>query len=245
MILNVPYTSQVGNQYRNDCGEACAAMIAGYAGKVITIDQMQRAMGRVNQTDTLGQLGGGLEKFGIETRIHSPVNIGGIAEFVRQGKPPICLVTYSKIPKYAKTSTYTGGHFVVVVGVDTHVQYHDPLGRANQRITKQEWDFAFQSQCLVNTVGYLPATPTNPLPPEGQEMDEHTFLKHWVPFVRDQRRRTNKLLGAYVAKPNPNGQDVAMYDKEGRIVKVYASETQYNDDGWRSWADVGDKNWAL
>jgi hypothetical protein len=77
------------------------------------------------------------------------------------------------------------------------------------------------------------------------DMDEGTFLKHWVPFVRDERRRSSKLLGAYVGKTG-NGDEVGMFDKDGRIVKVYASETQYNDDGWKSWEDVQlGKNWKL
>lgn len=150
MILEVPYQTQVANGIWNDCGESCCVMVGKYYGKEFTISEMEDKMNRHGQTDTLVQLKDGIAQFGIEMFVDNQMNLPFLVEALQQGKPSICLINYGKVPPYAKIDqTYTGYHFVVLIGCDDLVHYHDPLGRSDQTVQKSEWDRFFTGQSLI------------------------------------------------------------------------------------------------
>jgi ABC-type bacteriocin/lantibiotic exporter with double-glycine peptidase domain len=234
----LPYVSQSGTL--NGCGEACLAMIGQAMGKSTTVKDVERAMGRYGLMDTLSHLKAGADRLGIPLKQFSYIGTGYLEEYTNNGQPAICLVDYKLIPPYAKRpgETYTGGHYVLVYRIDRYVWYHDPLFRASVQISRIEFLKAFKNMALVSLNRFESNTE------EETEMDENTFLKHWVPFVRDQRRRQSKLLGAYVKKTG-KGDAIGMYDSQDRLIKTYTSATEYEDDGWKTWSDVGKKDWLL
>lgn len=239
--MSVPYVSQLGNKATLDCGEACSAMIGRYQGHNTTIEQVEDAMNRHDMLDSLSNLKKGCDKLGIEVRQFTYVGVIDLSEWTNNGHPAICLVDYSRIPSYAKQSDYKGGHFIVVYKIDSYVWYHDPLYKADVQIRRHEFLDAFKNSALVDNKEIQIVPPII----EDDEMNEDTFLKHWVPFVRQQRREQHKLLGAFVEKVNTAGA-IGMYDKNYNLIKKYKSEQEYNDDGWKSWVDVEKvKEWIL
>ncbi|MCC7208336.1 MAG: hypothetical protein IT323_13595 [Anaerolineae bacterium] len=120
--VQMPYFSQVGNPFSNDCGPACWCMLASYAGVRTTVEALVRLMGVANKLTTSNQAVTALTRVGLRTVKGSHIL-----------RPPfMCLVSYPKLP--ARYLDYDGLHFIVVTGIDrneaneiTRVVYHDPL----------------------------------------------------------------------------------------------------------------------
>jgi len=234
----------------NLCGEACVAMLANY--ELSTTYTAKQIEIKPNGMDTPAELVKMGERVGLSLTWRRNQYAGAIKGLLDSQRPVILLVQYGALPKRVRVGTYTDGHYLVAVGYDdTWIYYYDPLSPSQQGITWQELGKAWGVSGYSSTFLYSNRIPTKPvpepIPPTGDnEMDEGTFLKHWVPFVRDQRRRTNRLLDAYVAKPDNDKPDVAMYDANGKLVKVYGSQVDYEDDGWKAWEDLDrGKGWTL
>lgn len=122
-VVRVPWFSQVGNSYGNDCGPACWAMLAAWAGVNTSVDALVRLMSVQNQYTVTWQSLACWNKLGLQgisgSRIIEP--------------PFLCLVYYPKLPtRY--DGLYQKEHWIVVVGTIkdlsgaiTGVVYHDPL----------------------------------------------------------------------------------------------------------------------
>lgn len=148
--MDIKYVSQVGNNVRNDCGEACVSMVGDYQDIQVTIEQVEEAMNRHGLTDSPAHLQEACDKLAIKTRMYPYIAMADLEKMVAGGHPVICLVDYYKIPSYAKTSSYTGLHYVVVYEVDGAVWYNDPFYKAGVRISYIEFMDAFRHKALVD-----------------------------------------------------------------------------------------------
>lgn len=222
MILDVPYQSQVGNNIYNDCGESCCVMLGAYYGKTFTISEAQDAMERYGMCDTLSQLRDCMNHFNIPCYVNNYLPLPNLTECIREGKPVICLINYGKVPRYAKLDqTYTGGHFVLVIGVDGSVHYHDPLGRADQTVTHEEWNSFYLNQALVPEITL-----------EDEMTDEQVNA-----IVTGQRRsmtRVMKIAKLYSVKSVVNEQGVKAYSewKGGKKVRDFGTAEELFEAGW-------------
>jgi len=215
--MNVPYVSQTGNSISNDCGEACVSMVGRYQGKDTTIEQVQDAMRRWNQADSLSNLRKAADYLGIKTKQFTYIALDPLASAIGTEHPAICLVNYGKIPPYAKTSSYDGGHFIVVHEIDNWVWYHDPLYKANVQITRKEFTNAFKNSALVDDY-------TKPAPPiiEELEMSPEEFTEAtckaegarltaeriWAGLKPIQFWKYKKKATVYVGRPKDKGTPV-------------------------------------
>jgi ABC-type bacteriocin/lantibiotic exporter with double-glycine peptidase domain len=209
MILQVPYKSQHGGW--NLCGEACAVMMGAYFGKDFTNSEMEAAMQRYGLCDTLAQLKDGLAYFGIPVYVNNYLPLPNLTECIREGKPVICLINYGKVPKYAKLDqTYTGGHFVLVIGVDGSVHYHDPLGRADQTVTHEEWNSFYLNQALVPELS------------KETEMSEETALR--IAAALEMANKMYRVQNAIkFVQPNP-ADPTCFVSKTKRLAAVNEDE---------------------
>lgn len=121
-MTTVPFISQLNNAPRNDCGPACALMLARSVGKglIDTVEQWSKELPTARQIDaedngtTANELAAMLKKMGCDP-ILSPV-----APY-----PCIALVDYAMLPVAQRydQSGRTFGHWIVRLS-DT--EYHDP-----------------------------------------------------------------------------------------------------------------------
>ena len=119
-MKDVPYISQLGNAPNNDCGPACALMLARAAGNGLTetvehwSKQLPRGIDAEDDGTTATELAGMLEKLGC-TPVISP----------DAAYPYIALVDYAALPVVQRydQSGRTFGHWIVRLS-DT--AYHDP-----------------------------------------------------------------------------------------------------------------------
>jgi len=218
-MLNVPYQSQVGNNILNDCGEASGVMVGGAFGKNFTISDMQNAMKRYGVTDILSNLRDGLNHFGVPTSVNNFLMLPFLTEAVLKGKPCICLINYGHVPPYAKIDqTYKGGHFVVVIWVDDKVHYHDPLGRSDQTVTHEEWNYCYLNQALV---------PDESIITEVLDMDaaEYRAVQTHLEYLKVFKFAKGLWL------KNDNGTFRQM-KADNTISKSYGTPEELKADGW-------------
>lgn len=121
-MTTVPFISQLNNAPRNDCGPACALMLARSVGKGLTdtVEQWSKELPTARQIDaedngtTANELAAMLKKMGCDP-VLSPV----------VPYPHIALVDYAMLPVAQRydQSGRTFGHWIVRLS-DT--EYHDP-----------------------------------------------------------------------------------------------------------------------
>ena len=121
-MTTVPFVSQLNNSPRNDCGPACALMLARSVGKGLTdtVEQWSKELPTARQIDaedngtTANELAAMLKKMGCDP-VLSPV----------VPYPHIALVDYAMLPVAQRydQSGRTFGHWIVRLS-DT--EYHDP-----------------------------------------------------------------------------------------------------------------------
>ena len=141
----VPYISQQGNGVYNDCGAACALMLARWVGVGLTdsVKQWANVIDPQQDGTTFGDLSKMLSMLGL-----SPRNITNTY-------PRIELVNYQRLP--LKNPDYANASFLhwVVRLDDTH--YHDPLYNVNDgenlQSSRESLDAANASP--VSSVGIL------------------------------------------------------------------------------------------
>lgn len=161
VVCPVPYASQVGAGAvaPNDCGQACAAMLARMHGLNVTVDDVTKhytAQGNGWQYGTytsLDQAQAYLNSVGIDT-VKQSLGVGAIPDGIG-----IALIAYSQLNRlnaydqnfYNAPNAY---HFVVfVVASDDSVMVNDPLWpNAEQgqfrRWARAEWGRAFTGAYL-------------------------------------------------------------------------------------------------
>lgn len=137
----VPFVPQLGtgaDQTSNDCGRASGSTLIRrarhfealrlglqYAASVyVTPDAISRQMASGNSTISTGQLQQLLREYGVWTQIlirsgkSDGLTLSVIDHEIEQGRPVLPLVNYPGV----------GGHFMVIVGKDSHYIYaHNPL----------------------------------------------------------------------------------------------------------------------
>ncbi|MFZ1794494.1 MAG: SH3 domain-containing protein, partial [Anaerolineae bacterium] len=129
-MTTVPFISQLNNAPRNDCGPACALMLARSVGKGLTdtVEQWSKELPTARQIDaedngtTANELAAMLKKMGCDP-VLSPV-----APY-----PYIALVDYAVLPAAQRldTSGRTFGHWIVRLS-DT--EYHDPYAAHGNQV---------------------------------------------------------------------------------------------------------------
>jgi len=139
MIPGIPYKSQSdsdASDFRNDCGPACVAMILNGLEVNVSTNTVYRKTGaRANEYVSVSQMMNAAASYGIDFNYFYPWNLDDLKRSIMGGRAFIPLVHYGEWSKLGLTqSTFTGPHFVVVVGFDEHYIYvNDPLWKDARR----------------------------------------------------------------------------------------------------------------
>lgn len=143
IIAGVPYKSQKdpdANEFRNDCGPACVSMILNGLDIPVSTNTVYRKTGaKANQYVSVSQMMRAALTFGVKFEYFCPWDIDQLKLSINAGKAFIPLVHYgawSQIePGVSTQSSFTGPHFVVVVGYDDEYIYvNDPLWTGDRRL---------------------------------------------------------------------------------------------------------------
>ena len=131
---DVPFVSQLSNAPRNDCGPACALMLAQWAGKRTEKDTVEAWAKRVDVADdgtTASELAHMLQALGLTPALNAALEY-----------PHIALVDYAQLPK-ANRIDQTGKTFAHWIVRLSDTQYHDPYHwKGGQTTTKAILDVA-------------------------------------------------------------------------------------------------------
>ena len=123
--MGIPFVSQLGNSPRNDCGPACALMLARGVGKG-TLDSVASWAQKIDASDdgtTAAELAWMLRGLGL-----TPV-VNQVLEY-----PYIALVDYAQLPK-ANRIDQTGRTFAHWVVRLSDTTYHDPYHWSGPQVT--------------------------------------------------------------------------------------------------------------
>ncbi len=142
VIPSIPYKSQYdldANEFRNDCGPACLAMLLHAFGIYASTNAVYRKTGASpDRYVTVPQLLRAAESYGVSFEYLYAWTIPRLIQTLEQGKAVMALVHYggwSQInPGVSTQNTFQGPHFVVVVGADEqHIYINDPLWKDARR----------------------------------------------------------------------------------------------------------------
>lgn len=134
--LNVAWRSQLGSgadKYHNDCGAACVSMlVSAYTQQNISVDEIYARIQPNSDTYlSVAQLKNACALYGINMIASYDLSKEYYWQSMIDKTPSIALINYKPIvdAKLADDNiTFTGFHFVVVVGLDADgVLIHDPL----------------------------------------------------------------------------------------------------------------------
>lgn len=140
VLVEVTYRSQHDGDAqisRADCGPACIAMLLGWRGTRVTIDDISRvtSLGTTNA----GQLIAAAYKHGLALRRVAPLSLSEVEINLRNGRPMIALLQYGDLGDDRQNVEYNGLHWVVVVGCDAdHIYIHDPNYWGARRLEGQK-----------------------------------------------------------------------------------------------------------
>jgi len=149
----VPFVGQIGlgaDAHLNDCGPACALMVARAQGRLLdmSVDQAYDLVAPAGDKYTSwNQLKQIMEYAGIDAAVQHDLRIGELFEMLVDGRPPICLVNYGVIKPYSHyPGVFTGAHFVVLVDMNPGTAIiHDPLTGPSLHIPMADWKRAHDS----------------------------------------------------------------------------------------------------
>ena len=149
VISSIPYKSQYDSDaetYRNDCGPACVAMILNGLGVNVTTNAVYRKTGASSTGYvSVSQMIRAAQSYGVNFDYFYPWSLNDLKLAVRAGKAPITLVHYGAWSKLGKTqSSFSGPHFVVIVGYDEdYIYVNDPLwwGTRRKEGERKRWTY--------------------------------------------------------------------------------------------------------
>ena len=153
ILPTVPYKSQYdsdANEFRNDCGPACLAMVLNAFGVNISTNTAYGKTGtKANGYVSAAQLARVSLSYGFPLDFYSGWTLEKLSQEVGKGRPAIILVHYgawSQInPGVSTQNPFQGPHFVVVVGADDEFFYvNDPLWKEERRLEgfRRRWTHA-------------------------------------------------------------------------------------------------------
>ncbi len=134
-ILNVPYRSQWdadANNSTTDCGPACLAMVLGYYGHQVSINDLFAASGvEPGRYIGFGQLQAIARDYDLTLKYGANHSLNDLKRWIDEGKPAIALVKYSYWsqiePGVSTQDGFSGPHFVLVVGYGNgNIYINDP-----------------------------------------------------------------------------------------------------------------------
>jgi uncharacterized protein YvpB len=153
IIPSIPYKSQLdpdADDFRNDCGPTCLAMILNAAGVEVSTNTVYRKTGaKANDYVSVTQLMRVARSYGVPFDYFYPWDLDRLKQSIDEGKAPITLVHYgawSQIdPGVSTQNSFKGPHFVVVVAYgDEHIYVNDPLWKGARRSEgeRKQWTYA-------------------------------------------------------------------------------------------------------
>jgi hypothetical protein len=127
--LNVPYSSQWdsdASDSKDDCGPTCAKMCLAFYGTSANTNQIfERTGAGIDKLIGFGQLIKSISTYGYQYVKFANSPIQTIKEYLNKNILGITLIHYGDLT--GRQDTYTGPHFVVVVGYDDNGYWiHDP-----------------------------------------------------------------------------------------------------------------------
>lgn len=211
IIASIPYKSQYdpdANEFRNDCGPACLAMVLGGYGISASTNSVHRRTGvQGDRYVSITQLTNAASTYGVMFDYFYAWNVPQLIQTVRTGKPVIALVHYGAWsqmnPGISTQNAFQGPHFVVIVGADDRMIYvNDPLWKEERRAQgfRKAWThaqfLAAWSSCHLDgnrdcsgivAQQPLPTAPfgrSEPAPLAQTKLDPHTVcrLRAWAFF---------------------------------------------------------------
>jgi uncharacterized protein YvpB len=142
VIPSIPYKSQYdpdASEFRNDCGPASLAMVLQAHGINASTNAVYRRTGAIaNHYVSVAQLMRAAQTYELVFEYFHAWTIQQLVEVLRHGHAVIALVHYgawSQIsPGISTQNTFTGPHFVAVVGADDqNIYVNDPLWTGDRR----------------------------------------------------------------------------------------------------------------
>lgn len=142
IIPSIPYKSQYdpdADEFRNDCGPACLAMILNGYGISASTNAVYRRTGAIaNYYVSVSQLMRASQSYGVGFDYFYNWTVSRLVEAVQAGQPAIVLVHYGAwsqlLPGVSTQNTFEGPHFVAVVGADEErIFVNDPLWKDTRR----------------------------------------------------------------------------------------------------------------
>lgn len=163
--LNVPWIGQnvdsvaTDDYTKSDCGAAVLAMMIGYTGRAVTVDEVSRATGRPAGYASLSfqELINAAARFNV-LLTYAQLTLDEICADVASGKPVIVVVNYKSLPAQNRyDAKYNAGHYLLVVGYDAEcITYHDPYWQTADRgafraLTREDFARAYTTVAPGNT----------------------------------------------------------------------------------------------
>ena len=142
IIPSIPYKSQYdwdANEFRNDCGPACLAMLLNAFGYHTSTNVIYSKTGaKPNNYVSVAQLMRVALSYGVPFDYYARWTIAQLLEALHKGKGIIALVHYGAWslinPGISTQNKFEGPHFVVVVGGDEdRIYVNDPLWKETRR----------------------------------------------------------------------------------------------------------------
>jgi hypothetical protein len=142
VIPSIPYKSQYdldADEFRNDCGPACLAMLLNAFGHNVSTNVVYAKTGaKPNNYVSVTQLMRVAVSYEVPFDYFGRWTLPQLLEATQNGKGVIALIHYGALslinPGISTQNKFEGPHFVVVVGADDrHIFVNDPLWKENRR----------------------------------------------------------------------------------------------------------------
>lgn len=139
VLLDVPYKKQFGDSTNddrnNDCAAACIAMLLGFEGVNITVDEVTAVINQPEGLVHFRHLIPAIEKLGFKSEVRQGQRLSNILRSLNDGRPMMTLVNYAWL---RGSEDYQYGHFVVPIGYELvgnllTLIVHDPYNKASMR----------------------------------------------------------------------------------------------------------------